>query len=691
MAIKHFTSTHLILFSGLVAAASSAPLVAQESVARSWCELTLQAIRGDFARPTVHARNLHHVTAAMHDAWALYDDLTQAHLVPGSPAAKDPVAAQEEAMSFAAYRILQSRFADSPGAVQSLAALDHMMDKLGYDKDFFGTLGDSPAAWGNRIGFNYLVYGLNDGANEAGFYNNQFYIPVNPPLIVQQPGNDALVDPDRWQPLTLDFFVDQAGNVTPITTPQFLGAEWGVVSGFAVTADDQTVYQRDGASWTVTHDPGSPPAFSDPEYRRGFEMVANWSSHCDPADGVLWDVSPASIGNATLPADPSDWDAFYDTINGGDSGTGYAVNPVTGQPYAPQFVPRGDYVRVLAEFWADGPDSETPPGHWMVILNSVSDALAPDQFRIGGEGEVVSRLEWDVKSYFAMAGCMHDAAIAAWGAKGWYDFIRPVSAIRWLASNGQSSEPLLPSYSPDGIGLVPGLIELITPATTARGERHEGLLGYEGQIAIKAWRGPDYISDPLVDQAGVGWIRGIEWWPYQRPTFVTPNFAGYVSGHSTFSRAAAELLTLFTGSPYFPDGLGEFVCEANEFLVFEEGPSVEIRLQWASYRDASDQCSLSRIWGGIHPRCDDIPGRQLGVVIGPDAWAKASSYWLAPELCPQDLNDDGAVNGADLAQLIAAWGLCIDCPQDLDQDGVVSGLDLAILLASWGTPELCEN
>ena len=85
-----------------------------------------------------------------------------------------------------------------------------------------------------------------------------------------------------------------------------------MVSGFAVTGADQTVYQRDGASWTVTHDPGSPPAFSDQEYRRGFEMVANWSSHCDPADGVLWDVSPASIGNATLPADPSDWDAFYE-------------------------------------------------------------------------------------------------------------------------------------------------------------------------------------------------------------------------------------------------------------------------------------------------------------------------------------------------------------------------------------------
>ena len=34
---------------------------------------------------------------------------------------------------------------------------------------------------------------------------------------------------------------------------------------------------------------------------------------------------------------------------------------------------RGDYTRVLAEYWADGPDSETPPGHWFALLNYVSD------------------------------------------------------------------------------------------------------------------------------------------------------------------------------------------------------------------------------------------------------------------------------------------------------------------------------
>ena len=219
---------------------------------------------------------------------------------------------------------------------------------------------------------------------------------------------------------------------------------------------------------------------------------------------------------------------------------------------------------------------------------------------------------------------MHDAAIAAWGIKGWYDYIRPLSAIRAMADRGQSSNPGLPSYDVDGISLVPGYIELVETGDPLAGAADE----HVGKIKLLAWRGPDYIVNPNIDQAGVGWILAENWWPYQRPTFVTPPFAGYVSGHSTYSRAGAEVLTALTGSEYFPGGMSGFEITANEFLVFEEGPSVDMTLQWATYRDASDQCSLSRIWGGIHPPADDIPGRLIGEQIGLDAFALAESYIL---------------------------------------------------------------
>ena len=89
----------------------------------------------------------------------------------------------------------------------------------------------------------------------------------------------------------------------------------------------------------------------------------------------------------------------------------------------------------------------------------------------------------------------------------------------------------------------------------------------------------------------------------------------------------AEVMTALTGDAYFPGGMSGFKVKANEFLVFEEGPSVDMTLQWATYRDASDQCSLSRIWGGIHPPADDIPGRLIGISIGQDAFNLANQYF----------------------------------------------------------------
>ena len=218
---------------------------------------------------------------------------------------------------------------------------------------------------------------------------------------------------------------------------------------------------------------------------------------------------------------------------------------------------------------------------------------------------------------------MHDSAINTWGIKGYYDYIRPISAIRYMASKGQSTDPNLTSFDPHGLPLIPGLIELIETGDPLAGNSDENV----GKIKVMSWKGPDYISDPDTDVAGVDWILGTHWWPYQRPTFVTPPFAGYLSGHSTFSRAAAETLTLITGDEFFPGGMGTFDVVQNEFLVFEEGPSESFTLQWATYQDASDQTSLSRIWGGIHPPIDDIRGRIIGDKIGKESFALGQEFF----------------------------------------------------------------
>lgn len=76
-----------------------------------------------------------------------------------------------------------------------------------------------------------------------------------------------------------------------------------------------------------------------------------------------------------------------------------------------------DEQKVIAEYWADGPGSESPPGHWMLF------------------GELCSRrdargIDSDVKLFFVLANAMLDAGIATWNRKRHFDSIRPVSLVR---------------------------------------------------------------------------------------------------------------------------------------------------------------------------------------------------------------------------------------------------------------------
>ena len=208
--------------------------VADESVARQWNEELLAAIRRDFARPTVHARNLFHVSAASWDAWAAYDDTAQGWLVRERVETDDARQAREIALSYAAYRILRWRFRASPGAAVTLRALDLRMEALGLDPSITTTSGTAPEALGNRIAAAYLALGNTDNANESDDFANRFYTSVNGPLVMNEPGNPDLVDPNRYQPLSLPFFLDQAGNPVSAGFPEFLSPEWGQVIPFAL-------------------------------------------------------------------------------------------------------------------------------------------------------------------------------------------------------------------------------------------------------------------------------------------------------------------------------------------------------------------------------------------------------------------------------------------------------------------------
>jgi hypothetical protein len=477
--------------------------------------------------------------------------------------------------------------------------LDATMASLCYRTDFESAEGDTPAALGNRIAAAVLEYGRTDGALEDERYKDPTYTPANEPLEVAKPGT-VMNDPNRWQPLALAEQISQNGLPIPGQVQSFIGPHWGHVRPFALPASDRG----------VPIDPGPPPLLGDVATEQAFKEeaveVIRRSNMLDATNGVTIDIGPGAFGDNSL---------------GANDGDGHDVNPATGQPYEPHVVLQADFGRALAEYWADGPKSETPPGHWNVIANEVSDHASMTH-RIGGQGETVDRLEWDTKLYLALNGAVHDAAIATWGVKGFYDSSRPISQIRYMGSKGQSSAPDGPSYHPEGLPLVPGLIEVVTPVSSAPGERHAGLP--VGEVAINAWRG--FPEDPETQTSGVGWIRAVDWVPYQRSTFVTPAFAGYPSGHSTFSRAAAEVLAEFTGDAYFPGGMTSFTVKQGE-LLHEEGPTEDTTIQWATYFDAADQAGLSRLFMGIHVPSDDIEGRKIGSTCGTDAMALALRYF----------------------------------------------------------------
>jgi hypothetical protein len=85
-----------------------------------------------------------------------------------------------------------------------------------------------------------------------------------------------------------------------------------------------------------------------------------------------------------------------------------------------------DEKKVIAEYWADGPSSELPPGHWALFAEFVSER----------DNHTVDQ---DVKMFFAMTNAVLDASIASWDAKRYFDYVRPVTAIHFLYA-GQTVE-----------------------------------------------------------------------------------------------------------------------------------------------------------------------------------------------------------------------------------------------------------
>jgi hypothetical protein len=240
------------------------------------------------------------------------------------------------------------------------------------------------------------------------------------------------------------------------------------------------------------------------------------------------------------------------------------------RPPSPPLYPQGNYIqevnqilhfsaklddraKMIAEYWADGPASATPPGHWNLFAQAVS--------RRDGH-----TLDEDVKMFFALGNALLDVSIAVWDCKRFFDFARPVTAIRFL---------------------------------------------YGGK-PIRAWAGPG-LGSRLID--------GRQFRSY----IATPPFAEYVSGHSAFSAASAAILASFTGS----DRLGLSVTFMPGTSTIEPGitPTDTIILSWPTFSAAADEAALSRRLGGIHFQSGDLEARTLGRQVAQLVLSRARQFF----------------------------------------------------------------
>ena len=485
-----------------------------------WDRAVQQAVINTAVGPTIASRAYSMVHTVMYDAWATYDLLavpTQLENELQRPHEEINEANKQEAMSYGAYRVLVDLFPEQ------VAIFDELMTQLGYDLENNTTDPSSAVGIGNLAAQALLEFRHQDNSNQLGDNPNGitgvFYSDISGYESVNTVDN--ITNLELWNPeyVPID---NTAGKVQQYLTPH-----WGNVTPFALSSQEQ-------------YRPPSPEPFLLVPGEINLQ-----SQTITLADGSIVDIDRSLIGTVINPQ----------FINQAEELVTVSAN-------------LSDEQKLIAEFWEDGGGTSFPPGTWMTFGQYVS---ARDNHG----------LDDDAKLFFALGNAVFDAGIATWEAKTYYDYARPVRAIRELGK----------------LGLI--------------GEFNQELNGY----AIEAWQ----INN------GTQTILAEEFLTYQKPGGdASPPFAEYTSGHSAFSTAGATVLRQFSGSDDFGASVtfkaGESLFEA------ETTPENTTTLEWETFTEAADEAGLSRIYGGIHFNDGNINGRTLGKEVGNAVFEEAQQY-----------------------------------------------------------------
>jgi hypothetical protein len=173
-----------------------------------------------------------------------------------------------------------------------------------------------------------------------------------------------------------------------------------------------------------------------------------------------------------------------------------------------------DRTKSIAEWWADGPGSETPPGTWILFAKQVSDR----------KGHTMAQ---DVKMHFAISNAMFDAGVAVWGYKRQFDNSRPITVINFEFNN----RPIVAWAGPgQGTKVILGqnwrpyqAVNFVTPPFAEHISGHS-TFSSSGAEVLKLFTGSDNFPNSAVIPAGFSVVEpGVV--PAQPVTLSWPTFS----------------------------------------------------------------------------------------------------------------------------------------------------------------------
>ncbi|CAD7704987.1 unnamed protein product [Ostreobium quekettii] len=243
-----------------------------------------------------------------------------------------------------------------------------------------------------------------------------------------------------------------------------------------------------------------------------------------------------------------------------------------------------DLTKMVAEHWADGPDSTTPPGHWYRIALEAAEVKELDLFETA-------------KVIFLTGISLADAGVAAWDTKITFDHIRPITMIQC----GYGGD-LVDSW----VGPYQGVAKNREAATWQP---------YQATTFVTPAFG-GYISGHSTFSAASGGALD----NFFGTAYVAPKCRRITEGSSLFEGRIDE------GEPGFVEGLTNVPNKGPRTTGY--APATDVVLCWTTWDEAVEEAGISRLAGGIHIIADHTDGITVGKAVADLVYEKAKKNWM---------------------------------------------------------------